>query len=101
MLVLTRRLDESLIIGDKIIVKVLAVDGDKVKLGIEAPREVSILRNELYQAIQEQNNLASRLVSGPEPESFQKLRELLSNETETNVQKNDVPKVQKGRDPDK
>jgi carbon storage regulator len=54
MLVLTRRTEESLVIDDNIIVTVLSVEGDKVKLGITAPREVTILRMELWQAMQEQ-----------------------------------------------
>lgn len=83
MLVLTRRLDESLIIGDNITVKILAIDGDKVKLGIEAPREISILRDELYQAVIEQNKLADHLAKSPEPESFQTLRKLLSSAPES------------------
>jgi carbon storage regulator len=78
MLVLTRRIDESLTIGDSITVTVLAIEGDKVKLGIKAPREITILRQEIYQAVQEQNNLEKRLVEGPEPDSFKNLRELLA-----------------------
>ncbi len=65
-------------IGDNIVVKVLAIDGDKVKLGIEAPREIAILRNELYEAVADQNVLANRLASGPEPDTFQRLRDLLN-----------------------
>lgn len=48
MLVLTRRKDESIVIGDEIIVTILAVEGDKVKLGIDAPRRISVLRRELW-----------------------------------------------------
>ena len=50
MLVLTRRLEESIVIAGNIIVTVLSVEGEKVKLGIEAPRDVPILRRELYNA---------------------------------------------------
>ena len=61
MLVLTRRIDESLVIRDDIIVTVLSVEGDKVKLGIQAPPEVRILRQELCEAVRQQNLAAARL----------------------------------------
>ena len=48
MLVLTRKLNQSVMIGDDIEVTVLAVMGDKVRLGIEAPREVPVFRDEVY-----------------------------------------------------
>jgi carbon storage regulator len=54
MLVLTRRIDESLTIGDSITITVLGIEGDKVKLGIKAPREITILRQEIYDAGTEQ-----------------------------------------------
>ena len=52
MLVLSRQLDESIIIGDNIVVRIVDIRGDKVRLGIEAPREVSVHREEIYDAIQ-------------------------------------------------
>jgi carbon storage regulator len=61
VLVLTRRIDESLVIRDDIIVTVLSVEGDKVKLGIQAPPEVRILRQELCEAVRQQNLAAARL----------------------------------------
>jgi carbon storage regulator len=64
MLVLTRRIEESLVIDDNIIVTVLSVDGDKVKIGITAPREVTILRMELWQAMQDQQKAAGQEDSG-------------------------------------
>lgn len=63
MLVLTRRIDESLVIRDNIVVTVLAVDGDKVKLGIQAPADVRILRQELCEAVRQQNLTAARLAA--------------------------------------
>jgi carbon storage regulator len=81
MLVLTRRIDESLVIGDNIIITVLAVEGDKVKIGVTAPREVPVLRQELWVAVNEQNQIAERLASGPEPTSFESLRKLLAEES--------------------
>ena len=61
MLVLSRQRDESIIIGDNIVVTVVDVRGDKVRLGIEAPREVSVHRREIYEAIQRENKQASQI----------------------------------------
>jgi carbon storage regulator len=61
MLVLSRQRDESIIIGDNIVVTIVDVRGDKVRLGIEAPREVSVHRREVYEAIQRENQLASKI----------------------------------------
>lgn len=52
MLVLSRKQDEKIIIGDAITLMVVSIQGDKVRLGIEAPKHVSIHREEVYQAIQ-------------------------------------------------
>jgi carbon storage regulator len=61
MLVLSRQRDESIIIGDNIVVTVVDVRGDKVRLGIEAPREVSVHRREVYEAIQRENQQAAQI----------------------------------------
>jgi len=61
MLVLSRQRDESIIIGDNIVVTVVDVRGDKVRLGIEAPREVSVHRREVYEAIQRENQQATQI----------------------------------------
>ncbi|MEC1178888.1 carbon storage regulator CsrA [Metasolibacillus meyeri] len=58
MLVLSRKTGESIMIGDQIEVKVLAVEGDQVKLGIVAPKSVKVYRSEVFEAIQEQNKEA-------------------------------------------
>jgi carbon storage regulator len=52
MLVLSRKPSQSIIIGDGVEVQVLSVAGEKVRLGITAPREVSIFRNEVYERIE-------------------------------------------------
>ncbi len=57
MLVLSRQRDESIIIGDNIVITVVDIRGDKVRLGIEAPKEVSVHRQEVYEAIQRENTL--------------------------------------------
>ena len=59
MLVLTRRKNESLFIGDDIEIEILAVDGEQVKIGIKAPKDVDIHRKEVYLAIQEANSEAA------------------------------------------
>ncbi len=58
MLILTRKEDESIIIDDEIEIKVLAVEGNRVQLGIEAPKEITIHRQEVYQEIQRENKLS-------------------------------------------
>ena len=52
MLVLSRRIDESLIIGDDVKITVLGISGGQVRLGIAAPKEVSVHREEIYKKIQ-------------------------------------------------
>ncbi len=59
MLVLTRRIGESIRIGDTIVVKIVDLDGRHVKLGIEAPRNVAVNREEIYERIQKENQAAS------------------------------------------
>ncbi|MFB3107138.1 MAG: carbon storage regulator CsrA [Pseudomonadales bacterium] len=61
MLVLSRQRDQSIIIGDNIVITIVDVRGDKVKLGIEAPREISVHRQEVYEAIQRENRQAALL----------------------------------------
>ncbi|KKE79671.1 carbon storage regulator CsrA [Oceanobacillus caeni] len=61
MLILTRKKNESIQIGDDIEIKVLGIEGDQVKLGIEAPKSVEIHRKEIYLDIKEQNNEAANI----------------------------------------
>ncbi len=65
MLVLSRKLNESLIIGEDIVISVLAIDRDKIKLGIEAPREIPIVRKELITDRQQGETLNSICVQLP------------------------------------
>ena len=60
MLILSRKINESINIGDKIEVSIIDIRGDQVKLGINAPRDVKVYRQEVYAAIQEENLMASR-----------------------------------------
>lgn len=61
MLVLSRQRDESIIIGDTIVVTIVDIRGDKVRLGIDAPTEIPVHRREVYEAIQRENLRASQL----------------------------------------
>ena len=60
MLVLARKTKQSIRIGDNVIITVVSVQGDQVRLGITAPRNLSVLRQELYEEIVESNLQASR-----------------------------------------
>lgn len=61
MLVLSRKLNQSIQIGDDIEVKIISIEGDQVKVGIEAPKHIDIHRKEVYLSIQEENNRAASL----------------------------------------
>jgi carbon storage regulator len=69
MLVLSRQRDESIMIGDNIVITVVDIRGDKVRLGINAPVEVPVHRQEVYEAIQRENLRASRI----EPDDMREL----------------------------
>lgn len=61
MLVLTRKKDQSIVINDNIEITVLEVMGDQVRIGINAPKTVSIFRKEIFLEIQEENKKASEV----------------------------------------
>jgi carbon storage regulator len=61
MLVLGRKANQSVMIGDEIVVTILAVDGDQVKIGIQAPAQMTILRQELYETVKQENLRAATL----------------------------------------
>lgn len=82
MLVISRKVDESLLIGDSIVVTVLAIEGDRVKIGINAPRETIILRQEIYQAVQDQVKIQELMAKETESDTFEQLRKLLLSESE-------------------
>ena len=70
MLVLTRKINESIMIGDKIEIRIMGVKGDQIKLGVSAPRDIAVYRAELYHAIEEENRKASQM----KPEFLKGLR---------------------------
>ena len=61
MLVLSRHRDESIMIGDDVVVTIVDIRGDKVRLGIEAPQDIPVHRQEVYEAIKRENEKAARL----------------------------------------
>lgn len=67
MLVLSRKINQSIMVGDNVRVVVVAVDRDQVKLGIEAPREIAVHRSEIYEEIQRANRSAAASADVPAP----------------------------------
>lgn len=87
MLILSRKLGESVTIGNDILVKVVAVSGNQVRLGIEAPREIRVLREEIFNAMQEENRAAAAA-----PDTNRRLGDALKRLLPNVPDKNDEPK---------
>jgi carbon storage regulator len=71
MLVLTRKLNESIMVGDEVKITIVDVKGDQVKLGITAPRQIAVHREEVYREIQKENQQAA--LSKPSLDNLEKL----------------------------
>ena len=78
MLILTRKLNESIMIGDQIEISIVDIRGDQVKLGIKAPKNIKVYRQEVYRAIQQENIEAVK----SRPESVFPLENLLDKSKE-------------------
>lgn len=75
MLILSRKLDEKVVIGDNIIITVVAVSGETVKLGVEAPRDIKVYRAEVYEEIMKANIEAAK-AAGTTPPDLKTLKDL-------------------------
>ena len=80
MLVLTRKTNESIMIGDEIEVTVIDIKGDQIKLGVNAPRSLSVHRTEVYHDIKNQNEEAASSV----PSSLEDIGRLLKKNHKRN-----------------
>lgn len=74
MLVLTRKIGESIRIGDNVLIKVVELDNRHVKLGIDAPRSIAVNREEIYERIQKENRAASEAQGSSIKETAEMLR---------------------------
>jgi len=79
MLILTRKLDESIMIGNDIEVKVVKVSGSQVHLGIRAPKAVAVYRHELFEQVMNENKNAVQNPNSDSLKSLGKLKELLGH----------------------
>jgi carbon storage regulator len=77
MLILTRKLNEKIKIGEDITVTIVEVRGDQVKIGIEAPNHVKVFRQEVFQAIQQENRAAAGSAAPGNTEALKKLNATL------------------------
>ncbi|MCQ2610648.1 MAG: carbon storage regulator CsrA [Treponema sp.] len=74
MLILSRKIDEKIKIGDDITLTIIEIRGDQVKIGVEAPKSVKVFRQEVFNAIQSENKAAAQL---PDEASLSAVTKLL------------------------
>jgi len=78
MLVLTRRLGETIVIGDDIVIKIVDIHGKQIRVGIEAPTEVSVYRGEIYDRIMLENKAAAQAANNHA--SLAELKKLIASD---------------------
>lgn len=88
MLILTRKTNESLVIDDQIVITILGIEGERIKIGITAPREITIHRKELWDAIKEQFQIAENLAKEEKPDQLEALRQFLASEIAIEIEPN-------------
>ena len=74
MLILTRKADQGIVIQGNIVVRVLAIEGERVKLGITAPRSIGVLREELCEAVRDENREAVAGQAAAPPDSLAQIK---------------------------
>ncbi len=83
MLVLARKVNESIMIGDDIEIVIIDIKGDQVKLGIKAPKSVAVHRKEIYDEIQKENIAAMQ--SQVKPDTLKDITDILQTHKEKNI----------------
>ncbi len=81
MLVLTRRLGETIVIGDDITIKIVDIHGKQIRIGIEAPKEISVYRGEIYDRIMQENKAAAEAANVQNDTITDNMRQLLQQKT--------------------
>jgi carbon storage regulator len=99
MLILTRRVGETIVIGDDVIITVLGIKGNQVRIGINAPKDVSVHREEIYQRIQQEKNTTPvATASAPAPVL---IKEEVAAPVTTTIRKKRESKIDKADKPEK
>lgn len=81
MLVLTRRLGETIVIGDDITIKIVDIHGKQIRIGIEAPKEISVYRGEIYDRIMQENKAAAEAANVQNDTITDNMRQLLQQKS--------------------